>query len=78
MGMTRFMNIISPKGSGTYLVASPRPWDLRAIPDSGARTPAVERRAWVRLVVAIAAGVPQSPQRRFSKCCISRMIGVKL
>ena len=58
MGMTRFMPIILLKGSGTYVVASPCRSLLRAIPDSGARNPAAQRRAWVRLVVAITAGVP--------------------
>jgi hypothetical protein len=55
--MTRFMTIISPKGSGTYFLSSQAPWDLYAIPDSGARNPATQRRAWVRLVVANTAGV---------------------
>jgi|KBSMisStandDraft_5_1062788.scaffolds.fasta_scaffold396340_2 hypothetical protein len=76
MGMTLFMTIISPKDSGTYLVASPRPWDLRAIPNSGVQDPSVQRRAWVRLVVAIAAGVPLRRNPYFYKCRISRMIGV--
>jgi len=56
--MTRFMTIISPKGSGTYFLSPQAPWDLYAIPDSGARNPAAQRRAWVRLVVAITAGAP--------------------
>lgn len=58
MGVTRFMTIISLRGSGTYLLSPQCPWHLYAIPDSGARNPAVPRRAWVRLVVAITAGVP--------------------
>jgi hypothetical protein len=76
MGMTLFMTIISPKDSGTYLVAFPPAWDLHAIPDSGARDPAAQRQAWVRLVVAIAAGVPLRRNPYFYKCRISRMIGV--
>ena len=76
MGMTPSMTIISPAGSDTYLLAVRRPRNLRAIPDSGARNPAVRRRAWVRLVVAIAAGVPLRHNPYFYKCRISRMIGV--
>jgi hypothetical protein len=90
MGMTHFMRIISPKGSGTYLFSLLCPRPLRAIPDSGARNPVAVRRPWVRLVVAyfVAPGRrprrlgdelrPQrhSPQSYFSKCRISRMIGV--
>jgi len=77
MGMTRFMTDISLKGSGTYLFASPCRWHLYAIPDSGARNPAPQRQAWVRLVVAITAGAPLQHNPYFSKCRISRMIGVK-
>jgi hypothetical protein len=76
MGITRFMTIISPKGSGTYLLTAPCRWHLRAIPGSGARNAAGQRRTWVRLVVAIAAGVPLQHNSCFSKCRISRMIGV--
>jgi hypothetical protein len=76
MGMTRFMTTISLKGSGTYLFGSLCRWPLDAIPGSGARNTAVHRRAWVRLVVAIAAGVPLQHNPYFSKCRISRMIGV--
>ena len=76
MGMTHFMPIISLKGSGTYLLSSPCRWHLDAIPDSGVRNPAAQRRAWVRLVVAIAAGVPLQHNPGFYKCRISRMIGV--
>jgi len=52
------MRLISLKGSGTYRLCPQCPGSPYAIPDSGARNPAVQRRAWVRLVVAIAAGVP--------------------
>ncbi len=58
MGITRFMPIISLKASSTYLLFAHARWNLYAIPDSGARNPAVQRRAWVRLVVAITRGVP--------------------
>ena len=89
-GMTRFMTIILLKGSGTYLFSSQCPRPVHAIPDSGARSPAVQRRAWVRLVVALFGGAGKgagrfddglgpgrlSPQSCFSKCRISRMIGV--
>jgi len=52
MGMTRFMAIISLKGSGTYLLSRRCSKDLYAIPCSGAWNPAVQRLPWVRLVVA--------------------------
>jgi hypothetical protein len=76
MGMTRFMTIISRESSGTYLLASPPRWYRRAISESGACDPAGQRRAWVRLVVAITAAVPLQHNSCFSKCRISRMIGV--
>ena len=76
MRITRFITNISPNGSGRYLFASLCPWHLGAIPHSGARNPAVQRRAWVRLVVAIAATVPIQHNLCFYKCHISRMIGV--
>ncbi len=76
MGITHFIPIISLKGSDTYLLAAQCPSSLRAIPESGARNTAVRRRAWVRLVVAIAAGVPLQHNPYFYKCRISRMIGV--
>jgi hypothetical protein len=61
MGITRFLLTISPKGSGTYLFASLCRWHLHAIPDSGARNPAVQWRAWVRLVVARLAAPGRRP-----------------
>ena len=76
MGMTHIMRSISVKGSDTYLFASPCPWHPNAISDSGARNLAAQRRAWVRLVVAITADVPFQHNPCFSKCRISRMIGV--
>ena len=76
MGMTRFITVISPKGSGTYDLALASRWHLREIPDSGARKAALQRGAWVRLVVAITAAVPSPAQSHFYKCRISRMIGV--
>ena len=76
MGITPFMPIISSKGSGTYLRAGTARRDFHAIPGSGARNPAVPLRAWVRLVVANAAGGPLQHNPYFYKCRISRMIGV--
>ena len=90
MGVTRFMTIISSNGSGTYLFASEcagtslcdsSQWS----PESGCAAA-----AWVRLVVAdiSSAGKAaeevgdrpwpkcQSPQSYFSKCRISRMMGM--
>jgi hypothetical protein len=58
MGMSRFMPIISLKGSETYLFSYQCLWDFDAIHSSGARNPAARRGAWVRLVVALTAGVP--------------------
>ena len=58
MGITRVVTLISPKGSGTYLFILDLRLPLHAIPGSGARNPAVQRRAWVRLVVAITGSVP--------------------
>ena len=76
MGMTPFMTTISPESSGTYRLAAQYPQCLDAIPDSGARNPAVPQRDWVRLVVAITAGAPFHHNPYFYKCRISRMIGV--
>jgi hypothetical protein len=70
MGMTPFIAIISPKDSNTYILAPQCPWDLYAIPGSGAQNPVVPRRPWVRLVVAIAAGVPLQHNPYFYKCRI--------
>ena len=41
MGITHFMTIISLKGPATYVPSQRCPWDLYAIPGSGARNPAV-------------------------------------
>jgi hypothetical protein len=76
MGITPFMAIISPKASDTYVLSRQCPGNCYAIPGSGVRDAAAQRRAWVRLVVAILAGVAGPAQSRFSKCRISRMIGV--
>src|SRR5665213_1252758 len=90
MGITHFITIISLKGSDTYLFASLCRWHLHAITESGACDPAEQRHAWVRLVVAHLAAPEgawqgsgdglgpecHSPQSCFSKCRISRMIGV--
>ena len=76
MGMTRFMATISPERSSTYRLAEQSPGYHDAIPDNGARNPAVLLRAWVRLVVANAVGVPLQHNPYFYKCRISRMIGV--
>jgi hypothetical protein len=76
MGMTHITTSILLEGSSIYHFTSPRGWHLGEIPDSGARDPAAQRQAWVRLVVAIAAGVPLRRNPYFYKCRISRMIGV--
>jgi hypothetical protein len=75
MGITRFLSIISLKGSGTYLLSPRFPWDLHAIPDGGARNPAAQRRlgfVWLWRLRPVC----HSSHSYFSKSCISRMIGV--
>jgi hypothetical protein len=58
MGVTPFVRKFLLKVQ--VLASFPRraPGPVHAIPDSGARNPAAQRRAWVRLVVAITAGAP--------------------
>jgi hypothetical protein len=90
MGVTRFITIISSKGSGTYLFASE--CAATSLCDSSQWSPESggAAAAWVRLVVADVSGTGktaeevgdglwpkcQSPQSYFSKSCISRMMGI--
>jgi hypothetical protein len=89
MGMTRFTTIISPKGSGTCHLPPQCSWDLYAISDSGARNPALRQRlgfVWLWRMLAAPGkrprrlgtdyGLSASTTIRFSKSCISRMMGI--
>ena len=75
MGITPFIPIISPKVSGSYRLSAQCPRDLYAIPASGVRNPASLRRlgfVWLWRLRPLC----HSSQSYFSKCRISRMIGV--
>jgi len=75
MGVTHFTTIISLKGSNTYLLFPPRRWHCGCDPESGARSTATLRRLGFVWLWRLRRGC-RSAHSHFSKCCISRMMGL--